>query len=890
MAHWVHRLILRAASAAAVLLAEASPATGQLKPVAPDMIERRIVHRFDFEERKLGNFESMPMHWFRVEAPGYPNYTDIGFDNSVAASEQHSLKLQLNGGSAGVYLEPGVIPVTAGAHYVIEAKLRTHAVKHSRARVVAVFVDQHKRAIASTLAVSPLLVSNDRWSTVQLDLSDAPAAAAWIMLRLELVQSDQFRSTNLGEHELDLQDIKAAAWFDDVIVYHWPRIELHTQTPVNVIRAPDQPRITSEVRDLTGQRLTTIVRVYDRSGAKIDELVRDADLNPGGRWEWTPKLPSLGWYWAELEVVSKEGPVGMAECALAWLPEQSGRRGDDDRFMLAADDVPADERPLLVPMLDALDARGVMLGLWRADMTHSALVELGTRPEPLIQQLLQSGKHVTFSLPEVPQEMATASGSDNDQMLDMLAHGEKVHKPYLEPLLARYGHQVSSWQIGRAGQAEGFDRRDLGTLYPAVEAYFRRFVSDAEVILPWMATREVTPAAQKVGSVMMHVPTSVRPDQLLQYGQSWIAMHQKLSYHFATLPLHRFSSEDRAADLALRMVNAWATDPRRLVLDRPWTANPGDHAALMPDPLLPVWVNVTNQLAGRRIVGVLDLGEGIECRLLDGPLGGALVAWNRYSDRKQLELDLYLGEAPVAIDIYGNRQALTRSGSKQRLELGPAPVFVEGIDMKLARFRSSFRLTPEFAVSMPAVHPHKFVLTNPWSRTLTGRLRVLNLPKWDIKPRVWNFSIPAGDKLELPVDLSFPMSEIAGTKLIETRIEMDVDKHYELEMSAPLTIGLPNIDVQSVLTMDRKSDGTVDLTVTITATNHSDKDESFFAFAVAPGLARQERIISQLRVGETVLKKIRFVNVGTTLSGKTIHVGIRQSNGPAVLNHVLEVP
>ena len=36
----------------------------------------RVLRTFDFEERRLGNAEDLPMNWTKVEGPGLPHYVN----------------------------------------------------------------------------------------------------------------------------------------------------------------------------------------------------------------------------------------------------------------------------------------------------------------------------------------------------------------------------------------------------------------------------------------------------------------------------------------------------------------------------------------------------------------------------------------------------------------------------------------------------------------------------------------------------------------------------------------------------------------------------------------------------------------------------------------------
>jgi hypothetical protein len=320
-----------------------------------DAVLQRVVRRFDFEERKLGNFEPMPMHWFRVKGPGFPHYTGIGFDRTTAASLETSLKLQLNGGSAAVVLEAGTLPAIPQARYLVTANVRTDKLRNSRARLTAVFINQYSKVLAATQRSTAPIRTDGQWQQVQIQLPDAPEQAAWIILRLELLQADQFdippfalpgaappgAATSAAapkgrSHSVLEQDIHAVAWFDDICVYQLPLINLHVDTAVkkdaphpdedlNVIRLPDRPILHARVHDVTGSILTARLTLYDAAGRQVGQQVRPLDTQHPGQWTWQPDLPALGHYRAILHVLYDATVVAVTEIPFAWLPKATVR-------------------------------------------------------------------------------------------------------------------------------------------------------------------------------------------------------------------------------------------------------------------------------------------------------------------------------------------------------------------------------------------------------------------------------------------------------------------------------------------------------------------------------------------------------------------------------------
>src|ERR1700729_1798218 len=97
----------------------------------------RVLRTFDFEERRLGNAEELPMNWVKVEGPGLPHYVNGKLSSDRARSGKYSFRFDLNGGGL-IYRYPyGHIPVQTGAHYHIEGFAQTTALPNARARITA---------------------------------------------------------------------------------------------------------------------------------------------------------------------------------------------------------------------------------------------------------------------------------------------------------------------------------------------------------------------------------------------------------------------------------------------------------------------------------------------------------------------------------------------------------------------------------------------------------------------------------------------------------------------------------------------------------------------------------------------------------------------------------
>ena len=689
-----------------------------------------------------------------------------------------------------------------------------------------------------------------------------------------------------------LQDVQGQAWFDDIAVWQLPHVEIATQSEVNIIRAPQRPRLTLNVRDLTGQRLYADLVVYDYALESVAQQRRAVGGGQPNTWGWTPDLPGFGWYLIDLRVFNDDQrsgkPVSRTIGAMLWMSNETyPTRAEAQRFAVVGENLPDHHLSLLPKLLKASGLDMAMISAWSRQTTLANLVERQDRLDELIFDIRSGGGTVVISLEPVPRELARAQGVDASQPLAVLQADEQTWLPYLAPVLMRHGQRVRHWQLGTARQPFAFFYHNLPQIAQQVERHFRALTPQPNLMLPWSIdqSRRTDVATDSELVYAMDVPVGVMPELLSDYLKSWQDSPASLWLHLRSPRADRVAHPGRVNDMVLRMVYGWEAGVVGLAIDRPWTVADERRPALLPDPVLGVFSSTAHRLAGRRVVGRLLIEEGVECMILDGEPGGMLVVWNHGAAQQHVLLDMYLGQSPMAIDVWGNRTPVPLVGSKHRLVIGATPVFIEGIDPELALFRASFAVEPPFIESEQQPHGRTITLTNPWSRTINGQMQIFGPSGWRSQPARNHFTIAAGQTIKLPLTFTFPIAEVAGSKKLQARFAFTAEQQYEVDLSAPMELGLKDVDFEANLAVEPGIDpGTRDAVVVALVTNTGAAPKSLFVFAALSEHPRQEIPISQLAPGQTVLRAFRFHNVDLSDSPPVVRAGVRQTNGPAMLN------
>jgi hypothetical protein len=153
---------------------------------------------------------------------------------------------------------------------------------------------------------------------------------------------------------------------------------------------------------------------------------------------------------------------------------------------------------------------------------------------------------------------------------------------------------------------------------------------------------------------------------------------------------------------------------------------------------------------------------------------------------------------------------------------------------------------------------------------------------WTLSPPTFNFTLNPGETFDRDLRIEFPYNSFAGPKTLTAEIALQADGSQTFEVPIALNLGLSDVGMQTLAFRDGN-----DVVIQQMISNYGDRPIDYTAFALLPGQARQERLITCLAAGRTTMKKYRFKGVGTGES--KVRVGIKQLAGTRVLNEEVEI-
>jgi len=860
----------------------------------------RVLKTFDFEERRLGNREDLPMFWQKVQGAGLPHYVNGQFATDRKRSGAYSFRFDLNGGSLIYRYQAGQIKVRQGAHYRVETFVQTTHLAHARARLSAYFTDVDHHPLLTTLRPSELYADttgNDGWKKLSVELSADTDEAVWLVIELSLLQPEAYAPNSLGQRTLYEQDIHGAAWFDDLTVSQVPRITLSTDSPGNIFRRDDPLKLSAVVNDRFTEDLAAQLVIRDATGALIFQRSGAMDMNSAevlgpGRKRVTLMLPDLksGWYEASLVMSSQGQYVGEQSLSLIRLPDNAPAMIPDPRFGIDATELPFAGWAQLPDVLPFLGAGRVKLAVWsKAGDVEQAY---GAAFDQVMDRLQRLRITPTACLVDLPPTVSAKVGAGSWEAI--LKADRDTWQPALAYLIARHANHLDRWQLGASGTSDFVNRPAMRAVYKLIHREFAELVQKPDLAMPWPAWYELD--GDLPATIALSVPTTVLPSQLPLYTQDFSRLQQRnLSLTLQSLSAEQYGREVQIRDFVQRMVYALASDVTRIDVPLPFTVTETrGEVTNQPQEMLLILRTLMTTLGGSTYKGRVPIAENVEAFLFERQGSGIIVMWDRGSTGSLRQIVLDVGDEARRMDLWGNVAPVVQSPALSAtsgedslakpprgqitLDVTPMPFFLTGIDAKLAMLRASVGFDRPLLESSFQTHTRHIRFTNPYKQAISGSFKLKAPAGWVLNPPTFSFNLNPGETFDREITIEFPYNSFAGPKRIDGQFVVQGERSSEFTVPIMLNLGLSDVGMQTLALRDG-----ADIIVQQMITNYGDKPIDYSAFAMCPGQARQERLVTGLGAGRTTIRRYRFANVKTAPELK-VRVGIKELVGTRILN------
>ncbi len=852
----------------------------------------RVVKHFDFDETKRGNFESIPMLWERHCGRGFPEYAKGRFDFQIGYDSPPSFYLQLDGRSCAYHYTGLHIEVEPDSDHRIEARIRPDRLKHARAYVSAFLLDANGLRIDGTERWSRLVggdPQSQEWEEVSVRIPGNVDAAYSIGLSVWVVQRSHWWWGEQTIKHIDHKDVQGGAWFDDIVVYRLPSIELSSTASDrgNLYTAHEQPVLQVRVGDPNQHGLQADLIVRDASG----RIVHGERIGVAGQQERTLQRIELhdlppGAYYAHLRVEIEEGAsIDRYLTFVTLSPDLEDLGRFRSRYGVVIEPESAKNWQAHSGLLHSLGVRNAKLALASEQFKDAEGVD--AEFDAFVEQLVQANVLLTGTFVESTVADRDAASTRSQSLIDLLSKPTDTWRPYVANAVTQYESQFQHWQVGPDGNAEVFEDARLGPVLVNLREEMSKLTTLPILVAPWSIQHELGDSVLPANILSVWVPAETPPSEIpgyldeqfldLGYQQVWALLQVPPQGRYRRLP--------RLADFCKRLIYAQQSGANKIFVRQPWRSRAvSGKVVTEPDELFVVLRTVVSLLDDAVYIGELEIDEHITCHAFDRYGKAVLVMWDDHVPMGGRSYDLYLNGASRMADMWGNLRALSHGSDIASVTLSPLPVFIFSAETWLVHFRRELRFDPILLPSESTFHEQEVLVYNPRKEPISGSIKLKPPRGWQIRPAHFAFAVQPGQTFSQKVRIHSAPREPAGRKQIETQVIIDAAKLYEFDVQLPLKLDLSDMDVWVDMVIEGE---TVVLRHGIT--NRSNEVVTFTSFADAPSRKRKNLNIIGLQPNQTVVKSHYFLRADE-LSGKVIRVGLKQVKGPRSHNLTITVP
>lgn len=871
----------------------------------------RLVKHFDFDERKLGNFDDEPMYWTQLRGPGLPTAFARGaFDFEVGYRGAPSFRLDIETGNVAYEYQQLDLTVTPISDYYVVGFVRTEGLEYASAIVSAYFVDRFGEYVAGSARISEPIRWNraapQPWQRIELSIPGRYASAYALRLQFWILQDSAWNDPDISAIDpIERREVYGRAWFDDFAVFRLPRVQIGFSDPAGLVRPGESESFVIRVGNAAPYALGARLEIESARGESLfersievpttaqipaeflfnaqdatAESLRSGKIPNTERRIPVPDLPP-GMYRARLTLLGDHGSLLEREYQIAILPDLGVSR-------LAFADMGVDVGPWqggetdgLLELLAELSAGAVKLGIPMTGPPGESEKASHAKYFAELSELVRRLGEQRIESSGVMHTVSGMSGGAQAEAVVTRVEREAGWQAAFNPALALVGPLVPIWQIGAERiELEAAEHWDNSRI-EAMRRLLNNFVTIPRIAIPRSITNPA-PHDEDIVSVLVPEYAPVRQlPRMLQFLSD--ARRERYWVTLASPDRDHLAPQQRANDLVRRIALVKAMQPGRVFVEAPFElSDRGGELAWQPREEFVVVRTLLHHLSGRRLVTSLAPDPQVLGLIFENAADGCLIIWSW--DTAEHVVDLYLGGDVSAVDLKGNPVALERRNGKTRLRVGAAPLIVRDLDIPLVLLQASFHVAPAY-IELNADGAQPTVrFRNPYSTHMIGEVRIQAPRNWRIEPTEIEFDLAPGESFAQGLKFVLPPQEIAQRYDLRVELVLRAPDDVVLHLDQSLMLGLRDIRIDAHCVWQGDT-----LLVTQTLTNLGGQSVSFDAFCEPPGRARLMSAFLSVAPGETVSQVYAIPNARALARG-LVYLGISETNGDRALNQFAEVP
>ena len=255
-----------------------------------------------------------------------------------------------------------------------------------------------------------------------------------------------------------------------------------------------------------------------------------------------------------------------------------------------------------------------------------------------------------------------------------------------------------------------------------------------------------------------------------------------------------------------------------------------------------------------------------------------------------MELDATAG--PLSIShVDGTTESCSPGTHGRLVEIGESPVFVDGIDPEVARFRANVRIEPETIEASTGMHEFTIELANPWTEPIEVRLRPVGPEQFEFQPRSRTVTVQPRGTASVPFGFTYPRLQLEGDVDLRVDAELQGRRSLLTTLLIPTRIDSSCLAVEADWTLSNPAgEGDRGVLVTVTVTNTGVKPLQLKAFCQAAGYPPLRRSLPGIGPGESASRTFSFPDGLVRLGGKRITFGAYELQADSRVVRMIELP
>lgn len=866
-----------AVSAAAVAVPTDAARLPERYPAAVEL------YHCDFDPEEVDrDQDGWPKGWQRRTGAGFPHYVDIALVDAPSPGNDHCLRIDMDGGAATAYGPR--IDVSSLSSYVMEAWLKTEDLINDHALLSVTLLDEHGESLERF--DSQVVGGTRDWVKLRIGPFAPESAAA----RYAVVGLDVRPGKEAG--------LTGTVLCDDVWLGYLPRVTLDTSKSQRWVAPTDDVEVvchvsgvlspdavcTFAVEDALGQVLQTHERRLDDDDGFGGDTFGDTPAATGASsvasmqrtFRLRPKIHRTGFYRILARLSGGDGLRVERSLNLAVVDDTASISNGEFGWSLPGGEQPLSQSELL-KLVSQVGVSRVKFPVWIDGEDTERLERLVWFTE----RMNSRGVEVIGMLHQPPESaLGVVAATSGPAAADIFTADADSWYPSLEPVVARLAMRVRLWQLG-SDDDESF--QGAVALEPMLESVKRRLDEVGQGVQlgmgwNWMEQPPVlTDAAAYVVNLSANPPLT--PDELAD--QLDQPAGSSLGRWVDVSPLARddYTTTVRARDLVLRMVAAKIHGAGGIFLANPFDPERG---VMSPDgnpgELIFAWRTTAKLLAGAEYLGQLRLPGGSHNHVFARGGEVVMVAW---SDEKNAQEVLYLGDSPEWVDIWGGHGPLCDVDDRHVVELSDVPLFITGLDERVTRLRLAIELAPA-ALEPRYGRPQASQLTlhNPLDEGISAYVRLNLPPRWKCTPSEIELALSGHSQENIPLQITLPVGGQAGPHMVRADVALHTDRDYRFSVYRDISVADDRVTIDAVT----RTTDSGDLLVEQFITNHSDETVSFRCYLRGPDMHHQSRQVKNLGPGTDVAQY--QIEGGADRVGQSLLLEVREVLGDRrTLNH-----